>query len=225
MYYLIEYAYRSIKKGLSSFEVKRYETMSDATAALAVPSDNPAVSGFTVNTGNGRMDPAPANALMAALMNKWRNEDEPEMDGRSANLKQTFLDNLDLHYGRAPVSAIPAAPPTGATVPDTTQPAPQTQENDDMASKKAKKAKAPKKAKAANGTGERKQRELKQGMVFALKGHVLKNPSITDEALMAKLKSDGFDPAESSVATFRQDFVHSLRFLNLNGYKVPQPGE
>ncbi len=62
---------------------------------------------------------------------------------------------------------------------------------------------------------------LKQGMVYKLKEFVLEDPAIKDAELLAKLKTAGIDASPSSVAAFRGDFIHSLRFLKARGYDVP----
>jgi len=208
--YLITY-----RNYLERVRVYRYETIQDADRALALPDADQAVSGFVASVPHNSVNTS--TTLLQDLLDQWRKPDEPEHDlGTHGKVKQRFFTVLESTYGHIPLSVAPALPAPGAPAAET-NPAP-TMET--AMAKKAKKT--PKAKKEANGP--KAPRALKQGMVFALKGFVLKNPGITDEDLMAKLKGDGFKPAESSVATFRQDFVHSLRFLNLQGYKVPEPG-
>ena len=60
------------------------------------------------------------------------------------------------------------------------------------------------------------------GIVYRVKMLTLATPSITDDELIAALKSEGFkNPSPSTVSAFRSDFVHSLRLLKTQGYDVP----
>lgn len=118
----------------------------------------------------------------------------------------------DTPAGGAPATPAGAAAPAAGGKPE---------EDTNMA---AKKKGGTKKAKAApKANGERAQRKLKtDGIVYAVKTLVLRKPSISLDDLITKLKADGFTKlSESTVATFRQDFVHSLRFLKAKGYDIP----
>jgi hypothetical protein len=118
------------------------------------------------------------------------------------------------------------------------QPAATKEVSDNMATstKKVRKAKAPKAPKAAKApkvakakkakaprAKSTKLRVLKKGGVYNLKLLVLKRPAITNEEIKSKLKDDGIKMSDASIATFRQDFVHSLRVLKEKGFDVPVP--
>jgi len=217
--------YRNYLEGLF---VQRYETLAEAELVAKLPDKDQAVSAVVFDSNSslrGRQLKFFQDVLQQLEDPPQEGDPQPTEHLTRGSAKARFLELIESKFGHIPLSAAPSVPAEGA--PDaTTQPAPATQETDMAKATKAAKKPKEKKAKAAKAPAAPKgPRALKHGMVFALKGHVLKNPSINDADLMTKLKKDGFSPAESSVATFRQDFVHSLRFLALQGYKVPQPGE
>ncbi len=83
---------------------------------------------------------------------------------------------------------------------------------------------AKKKAAAKKAAAPKKPRTIKKdGGVYQLKKMVLAKPGITNEDIAGKLTAKGIKLSEASIATFRQDFVHSLRVLKEEGYDVPVP--
>lgn len=88
----------------------------------------------------------------------------------------------------------------------------------DMAAKK--KTAAKKNAAPTNGDASKVRTISKTSELYRLKTMVIKNPAITNDQLKAK----GVAMSDASIATFRQDFVHSLRVLKEEGFKVPVPG-
>jgi hypothetical protein len=82
----------------------------------------------------------------------------------------------------------------------------------------AQPAKKEKKAKPAEKQQEKKPRELK-GMMVSLKRAIIADPEMDIDALLAKLKGEGFTPSRSSVATIAADFRHSCRVLDDAGIK------
>ena len=52
-----------------------------------------------------------------------------------------------------------------------------------------------------------------------IKELVFGDPELTTADVVAKLKKEGFAVSDSTVASYRADFLHSLRFLKTQGVK------
>ena len=82
--------------------------------------------------------------------------------------------------------------------------------------RQGKKAKRPSKAKATPPAAPREAKEpkaLAQGKIYQLKRLVFDNPEISVDDLDAALVKQGFPSAKSVAASFKTDFIHSLRLL------------
>lgn len=133
-----------------------------------------------------------------------------------------------LPVASAPVNAISSVLPdagssAGAaedtkTMNDTT-----TTEHTETATKPKRKKKNEGDAPAADATPkEKKARVLKtDGVVYQIKELLFADPKLSTDDLVAKLTARGFTPSENTVAAFRQDFVHSMRFLKSKGIEIP----
>lgn len=60
------------------------------------------------------------------------------------------------------------------------------------------------------------------GIVYRVKALVFEKPDASVADLMAALRAEGFKkPSENTVAAFRSDFIHSMRFVRSRGIEIP----
>jgi len=79
---------------------------------------------------------------------------------------------------------------------------------------KTAKAKPAKKAKP-----EKAPKKKGKSATMRIKELVFGKPDITTEEVVAKLKKEGFSATQTTVASYRADFLHSMRYLKSAGVK------
>lgn len=86
---------------------------------------------------------------------------------------------------------------------------------------KKKKADAEKPAKKKKAAPKEKAPKAKKGKsaTLRIKELVFGKPDITSEQVAEKLKKEGFAASASTVASYRADFLHSMRYLKTEGVK------
>jgi len=89
--------------------------------------------------------------------------------------------------------------------------------------KKSKKADAGKpakdKKKAAAPKKDKPAKKKEKSATLRIKELVFGKPDITSEQVAEKLKKEGFSASASTVASYRADFLHSMRYLKTEGVK------